>query len=128
MPETKRFVCIVCPRGCSLEVDVDFGSPAGVADLVSVVAVRGNSCKRGEEYAKKEVVDPRRTLTSTVRAGGAGRRRLSVRTTGTIPLGKLRDAARALDDVVVAAPVICGDVVLRNLLGLGVDVVATDDL
>lgn len=128
MPETKRFVCIVCPRGCSLEVDVNLGGPAEGADSVSVVAVRGNSCKRGEKYARKEVVDPRRTLTSTVRADGAGRRRLPVRTTGSIPLNKLLDAARALDDVVVEAPMSCGDVVSRNLLGLGVDVVATDDL
>jgi CxxC motif-containing protein len=128
MSETRRFVCIVCPRGCSLEVDVDQVGSAAAMDSVRVVAVRGNSCKRGEEYARKEVVDPRRTLTSTVRTEGSARRRLSVKTAGSIPLGRLRDAARALDEVVVTAPVGCGDVLLRNLLGLGVDVVATDDL
>jgi CxxC motif-containing protein len=126
MSETRRFVCIVCPRGCGLEVEVLAGTGPDAGP--GVAAVRGNSCKRGEEYARREVVDPRRTLTSTVRARGSARRRLSVKTSGAIPLGALRDAARALDGIVVSPPVACGDVVLRDLLGLGVDIVATDDL
>jgi CxxC motif-containing protein len=126
MAETRRFVCIVCPRGCGLEVEVLTG--AGQGEGPSVAAVRGNSCKRGEEYARGEVVDPRRTLTSTVRTSGSARRRLSVKTSGAIPLGELRGAARALDGVVVSPSVACGDVVLGDLLGLGVDIVATDDL
>jgi CxxC motif-containing protein len=128
MAETRRFVCIVCPRGCSLEVEVLLGTERGAKGSPSVAAVRGNSCKRGEEYARREVVDPRRTLTSTVRTRGSARRRLSVKTSCPIPLMELRRAARALDGVVVSSPLKCGDVVLGNLLGLGVDVVATDDL
>lgn len=126
MAEIRRFVCIVCPRGCGLEVEVlsERGPGAGL----SVAAVRGNSCKRGEEYARREVADPRRTLTSTVRTSGSARRRLSVKTSGAIPLGALRDAARVLDGAVVSPPMKCGDLVLADLLGLGVDVVATDDL
>jgi CxxC motif-containing protein len=124
MSEIRRFVCIVCPRGCSLEVDVLTGTGSGP----SVAAVRGNSCKRGDEYARGEVVDPRRTLTSTVRTSGSVRRRLSVKTSGPIPLRELRGAARALDGLVVSPPIECGDVVLGALLGLGVDVVATDEL
>lgn len=126
MEETRRFVCIVCPRGCSLEVEVLAGT--GPAGGPGVVAVRGNSCKRGDEYARREVVDPRRTLTSTVRTSGSARRRLSVKTSGAIPLGSLRDAARALDGAVARPPLRCGDAVLEDLLGLGVKVVATDDL
>jgi CxxC motif-containing protein len=123
--ETREFVCIVCPRGCSLSVTLrDSGE----------VGVRGNSCKRGEEYGRLEVVDPRRSLTSTVRVegfggtGGAGRRRLPVRSSASLPLGRIMEAARALDPVVVDRPVECGEVVVKDILGLGVDIIATDRL
>ncbi len=145
MSETRKFVCIVCPRGCALEVDVamisagagpragdaEAGSAAGASSgigALSVVAVRGNACKRGEVYGRGEVLDPRRSLTSTVRVEGFLRRRLPVRSSGEIPLGRLREAARALDSLVVTRPVTCGEVLARDFLGLGVEVVATDDL
>ena len=118
MPETRHFTCIVCPRGCSLEVELADGS--------TFLRVSGNGCKRGEDYARREVVDPRRSLTSTVRTRGLERRRLSVRSAGTLPLGRLVEAARALDGIVVDRPTKCGDLVLGDILGLGVDIVATD--
>ena len=93
MPETRHFTCIVCPRGCSLEVEL--------ADGPTVLHISGNGCKRGEDYARREVVDPQRSLTSTVRTRGLERRRLPVRSSGTLPLGRLVEAARALDGVVI---------------------------
>jgi CxxC motif-containing protein len=122
VPETLRILCIVCPRGCALEVDVG-GAPGN-----QVLAVRGNACRRGEEYGRREAIDPRRSLTSTVRAAGLSRRRLSVRSSSDLPLGRLVDAARALDPVVVTGPVKLGEVVVRDILGLRVDIVATDDI
>lgn len=116
MSETKSFVCICCPRGCHLNVQLP------------ELAITGNSCKRGEEYAKREVSDPRRTITSTVRTTDPERRRLPVKTDGSIPLAKLREAAAALDSVTVSPPVACGDIVLKNVLGLGVNIVATDEI
>jgi CxxC motif-containing protein len=118
MPETRQFTCIVCPRGCSLEVEL--------ADGPTVLRVSGQGCKRGEDYARREVVDPRRSLTSTVRTAGLERRRLPVRSAGLIPLGRLVEAARALDGIVVDRPMKCGDLVVKDLIGLGVDIVATD--
>jgi len=115
---------VACPRGCALEVDVA-EAPAGGREAL---AVRGNACKRGEDYGRAEVVDPRRSLTSTVRTEGTRRRRLPVRTSGTVPLGRLVEAARSLDSVVARPPMKCGQVLARDLLGLGVDLVATDDL
>ena len=50
----KEFICIVCPKGCRLTVD-DNGN------------VSGNTCIRGEKYGKQEAIDPKRTLTSTVK-------------------------------------------------------------
>lgn len=115
---------MACPRGCALEVDVAEAPTGGLV----VLAVRGNACRRGEDYGRAEVVDPRRSLTSTVRTEGTRRRRLPVRTSGTVPLGRLVEAARSLDSVVARPPVTCGEVLIRDLLGLGVDLVATDDL
>ncbi len=125
MAETRRFVCIVCPRGCALEVDVDV-DVAGEGK--AVLALRGNACARGEVYGRSEIVDPRRSLTSTVRVANGKRRRLPVRSTGTIPLPRLREAARALDGIVVEGPLACGTVIAVDFLGLGVDIVATDQL
>lgn len=124
MAEQRRFVCVACPRGCVLEVDVAQAPTGGLAAL----AVRGNACRRGEDYGRAEVADPRRVLTSTVRTEGSRLRRLPVRTAGTVPLARLVEAARSLDSVVARPPVTCGEVLIRDLLGLGVDLVATDDL
>ena len=81
-----------------------------------------------EEYGRREVVDPRRRLTSTVRTWGLARRRLSVRSSGEIPLGRLVEAARALDAIVVDSPLDCGDLVVGDFLGLHVDILATDTI
>lgn len=119
MAERRDFVCIVCPKGCRLSVTLgDSGA----------VGVQGNSCKRGEEYGRLEVVDPRRSLTSTVRVAGFARRRLPVRSSASLPLGRIMEAVLALDGVTVSRPVECGEVILHDILGLGVDIVATDRL
>lgn len=119
MPDTQSFVCIACPRGCGLEVTR--GSGGGIE-------VRGQACARGEEYGRAEAVDPRRVLTSTVATAFPGRPRLPVKTTGEIPRARLVEAARLLDAVLVSRPVRAGEVLVRDLAGLGVDLVATDGL
>ena len=116
------YLCIGCPLGCRLELDV-VETPGG--QLVEIVEVRGNSCRKGDEFAREEHVDPRRTVTTTVAIEGARWPRLPVRTTGTVPKARVRDVCAALRSVRVHAPVRIGDMVLPNVLGLGVDVVAT---
>ena len=86
----------------------------------------GNSCDKGAEYAKNEVTDPRRTLTSTVRIEGAAIRRCPVRSRGTLPKGKVQEVAKMLDVVTIEAPVKIGDVVLAGVYGT--DIVAARDL
>lgn len=126
MAEPRRMVCILCPRGCALEVEVAAGPASSPGP--GAPKVRGNACRRGEAYGRAEVLDPRRSLSSTVRARGLARRRLPVRTSGPIPLGLLRRAAASLDSLEVDRPVRCGDVIVADFLGLGVDLVATDSL
>jgi len=116
--ELKEFTCIECPRGCRLEVSIDSG----------VAAVSGNACPKGAVYGAQEAVSPMRTLTTTVTIEGSARRRLPVRSSGELPLSRLLDAMAALDPLIVRPPVVRGDIVLRDILGLGIDMIATDDL
>ncbi len=107
-----EFICTVCPRGCHLRVDDDMN-------------VTGNSCPRGVKYAIAEVTAPTRVVTSTVRINGAALRRCPVRTAAPIPKGLMGEAVKALSDVTLTAPVETGDVVIADVLGTGVDFIAT---
>ena len=117
---TFAYLCVGCPLGCRLELDED--------EHGDVIEVRGASCKRGDRYAVQEHSDPRRTLTTTVAIEGGSWPRLPVKTDGTIPKDTLQAACRALRAVVVQAPVRLGDVVVADLAGTGVDVLATRDM
>lgn len=109
-----ELICIVCPKGCHLKVDEENG-----------YAVTGNSCEKGAAYGKKELTNPTRVVTSTVRVEGGERRRVSVKTNRDIPKGKMLEAVALLDEVTLPAPVKIGDVVLRDILSTGADFVAT---
>lgn len=112
-----ELVCIVCPRGCHLQVDEQNG-----------FAVSGNACPKGEDYGKKELQNPTRTLTSTVRVEGAHIPRLPVKTDREIPKKDIFAAVRLLDSITLKAPVQLGDVVLADILGSGTSFVATRSL
>ena len=93
-----------------------------------VISVEGNTCKRGAVYGRKEVTNPTRIVTSTVRVTGGSISVVSVKTREDIPKEKIFDCVKALKEVEVAAPVHIGDVVLRDVAGTGVDVVATKNV
>lgn len=112
-----ELICIVCPKGCHLKVDEENG-----------YAVTGNGCPRGAAYGHKELTNPTRVITSTVRVEGGTLRRASVKTSSDIPKGKIFEAMHLLDGVVLQAPVAIGDVVVKDILGLGVDFVATKNV
>ncbi len=109
----KELICIVCPKGCHLQVDEENG-----------YKVTGNGCPRGVEYGAAELQHPVRVLTSTVQLTGCSARRCPVKTAGSIPKELMFDAMRVLDTVVLTAPVQVGQVVVPDLLGTGVAVVA----
>lgn len=116
--EDRIFTCVVCPRGCSLSVRL----------TEETVVVSGHACPKGEVYGRQEATDPQRSLTTTLRTDNPRRPRLPVRSSADLPLARLLEAMAALDGVCVQAPVACGTVVYRDLLGLGVDMISTDDL
>lgn len=116
--EKRKLTCIGCPLGCAITVTLDGGKVKDVA---------GFTCKRGREYACKEVTNPTRIITSTVRVFGSktGVAVVSCKTARDIPKGKMWDVIAALKNVTVPAPVAIGDVILENVAETGVDIVAT---
>ncbi len=119
MQTTRHLTCIGCPLGCQITVKLEGDT---------VVSVTGNTCPRGDAYARKEVTAPARIVTSTVRVKGGTIPMVSVKTAGEIPKGKIFDCVKALKNVEVAAPVKIGQVVLTDVAGTGVDIVATKDV
>lgn len=105
--------------GCPLVVTMDGGD---------VVSVTGNTCKRGEIYGRKEVTNPTRIVTSTVRVSGGSIDMVSVKTKEDIPKGKIFECVKALKSVEVPAPVHIGDVLVKDVAGTGVDIVATKNV
>ena len=114
-----KLTCIACPMGCPLSVEMDGDK---------VVSVTGNTCPRGKVYAEKEVSNPTRIVTSVVKVSGGESVMVSVKTKEDIPKGKIFDVVKALKDVVVPAPVKIGDVIVANVAGTGVDIVATKNV
>ena len=104
--EIRELTCIGCPMGCQMRVTMEAGE---------IRQVEGNTCRRGDVYARKEVTNPTRIVTSTV----------SVKTASDIPKEKIRACVLALKSIRVAAPVSIGDVVAENVAGTGVSIVAT---
>ena len=117
--ERKELICISCPLGCNLTVEIKDAQ---------VVSVSGNTCKRGDDYARKELTDPRRIVTSTVPVTGGNLPVVSVKTASDIPKGKIRECLVALKWVALTAPVQIGDVIVENVADTGVDVVATKSI
>lgn len=116
---THKLSCIMCPLSCEGQVTV--------ADGV-VSKISGFTCERGKKYAMQEITAPERILTTTVRVQGGELPLLPVVSQQGLPKDKVLACAGALAKCVVAAPIKAGDVVCADILGLGVDIVATRDI
>ena len=119
MTEKRALICIGCPMGCPMSVTLTDGK---------VQSVEGNTCKRGDDYARREVVAPMRMLTTTLPVLNGDRATVVVKTNGEVPKALLLDCARALRDVKVTAPIQSGEVVVKNILNTGVDVIAVKEV
>ena len=117
--EERRLTCIICPKGCSLRVRLEAGR---------VTLVEGNHCKRGAQYAEKEVTNPTRTVTTTIPIRGGCEKILSVKTRTDIPKAKVQACVQALKNVTAEAPVQIGDVILSDVAETGVDIIATKEI
>jgi len=113
--EERNLTCIVCPMGCPIKAQVEDGK---------VVSVSGNTCKRGEAYARAEIADPRRTLTTTMRTADGGR--VPVKSSAPLPKGLLTDAMKRINAVQAGVSVEAGEKLIENIFSTGIDIVATD--
>lgn len=119
---TRNLICISCPLGCPIMVELN-----GAGEIEKV---EGFTCPRGEAYARKEVTNPTRIVTSTVRVLGAakGDVMVSCKTKTDIPKGKIFDVIKDINGITVSAPVHIGDIIKQNVAGTGVDMVATKEI
>lgn len=114
--QTRNLICIQCPMGCLLTVVLSGGE---------VQSVAGNTCRRGEVYARAEVTAPVRTVTTSVAVENGSMPAVSVKTASPISREKIFDCVRALTGITAEAPIRIGDVILSNVAGTGTDIVAT---
>ncbi|MDQ1280631.1 MAG: hypothetical protein QG670_1894 [Thermoproteota archaeon] len=114
--KTRELTCVVCPMSCRARVVFEGGE---------VIAVKGVGCPRGEAYARGEVMAPVRDFFTTVRVRGGKFSMLPVRTTMPVPKERVMDIAVELSKITVEAPVKLGQVIMRDILNLNVDVIAT---
>ena len=117
--DVRNLTCIGCPLGCALRVEMENGE---------VLSVSGNTCKRGDDYARKEVTHPTRIVTSTVAVTGGDIAMVSVKTQNDKPKEKIMDIMKSIEDIKVEAPVHIGDVIVANAADTGVNIIATKDI
>ncbi len=114
---TKEITCIVCPNGC--DITVQLGEDG------TLLSMEGQLCPRGEGYVRQELTDPRRNIATSVLVTGGVLPIVSVRLTDMIPKARIFDVMAAINEKTLEAPVSMGDVVIADVLGLGVDVIVT---
>ena len=123
--ETLKFNCTTCPSECLLTVEVKRDANGAMAEVCSVT---GNNCPRGDKFAHQELTCPMRVLTTTVAVSGDDEALLPVRTAEAIPLALHAQTMTLIRDLVVNAPIRMGDVVLEDLLGTSIDLIASMDI
>lgn len=114
--EIRELTCINCPMGCRITVNMDGNE---------VVSVSGNTCKRGEIYARNEVTAPVRTVTTTMCVEGGSVDRVSCKTKEPVPKDKIFDVMSEINKACCKAPINIGDVLIEDVAGTGIAVVAT---
>ena len=117
--DTRDLICTVCPVGCNITVTLDGKE---------VHDIKGNSCKRGAEYAAAESTNPVRTLTTSMRVVNGMSKMVSVKSQKAIPKGLLMECMCVINQHTLKAPIVIGEVVVENILNTGVDIVATSNV
>ncbi len=112
---TKEMICIVCPVGCHLQVTVDNDE----------VKVTGNRCPRGEEYAREEILAPKRVVTATCRLENEQHPRLPVKTDAPLPFEHINELLDRVYELSLPTPIKTGDILIEDFKGTGVNLVAS---
>lgn len=115
----KKLICIECPKSCTLSVEIEGNK---------IINIEGHQCPKGEKYAVSEIKHPVRMLTSTVLTRGLPLKMISVRTDNPIPKARMLEAMTEIKKVRITKRLKVGDVVIKNFLGLKVNLIATRSL
>ena len=116
----RELICINCPMGCIVNVELDDNTQ-------EVLSVQGNQCPAGDRYVRKELKDPRRVVCSTIPLVNGINPLVSCKTAQDIPKDKIFDVMKEINAAKAKAPVHIGDVLIENVAGTGVNVVATQE-
>lgn len=114
----KNIICVACPMGCGVTVDI--------ADNGEILSVTGNTCKRGDAYARTECTNPVRSLATTVRVNGGVYNVVPCKSAGALPKEIIMKCMDVINNASVDAPVKLGDILVKNILDTGIDIVATN--
>ena len=114
----KNIICVACPMGCGITVELSDGG--------DIISVTGNTCKRGDAYARTECTHPVRSLATTVKVRGGVHNVVPCKSAGAIPKEKIFDCMKKISEVEIKAPVTLGDVLVENILDTGIDIIATN--
>jgi CxxC motif-containing protein len=117
----REFTCIVCPNGCRITADYEKKEDGSLI----IRSVEGQTCRRGEEYVRQELTDPRRTIASSAAVKGGEMPLCSVRLTAPVPKKEIFRVMEAIREITLEAPVEEGTVILSNVLGYDADLIAT---
>lgn len=112
----KEYTCIICPNGCEMEAEIEG---------TKVIGIEGATCKKGKEYVEQELVDPQRNIATSVLVENGDMPLVSVRLSNTIPKAKIFAVMNEIKQVKLTAPVTLGQIVIKNVLELNADVIAT---
>jgi len=114
--DEKEITCIVCPIGCKIFVRMDG---------TNIKKIDGYKCKKGIEYTRSEVLDPRRVLTSSILVVNGEWPLVSVKTSKPVPKNKIFDVLGIIKNTKVKAPVEIGQVIIKNVAKTEIDIIAT---
>ncbi|MCD4678666.1 MAG: DUF1667 domain-containing protein [Desulfobacula sp.] len=118
----KDLVCIVCPNGCQVEALVE------ETPELKVIEVKGCTCDKGVEWAEQEIINPMRTIASSIVVEQGDFKLVSVKTDTSIPLGKIFDVMDAIKKKKVTAPVTIGDKLIEDPAGVPCNIIATRNI
>ena len=113
----REIICTSCPMGCHVTVTME---------EERIISITGNTCARGERYARSEITYPTRTLTTTVAVAGGGV--LPVKSDAPLPKKSIPQYLEKIHEVTVEPPVLIGDVVIEDICGSGVNIVAAQNV
>ena len=121
MTEKITQTCIICPMGCNMEVTLD--REKGIVENVL-----DNGCPRGAKYAEKELLNPTRTLTTTIKVLQGNLAVVPVKSKDELPKDKLLQYMEVIRRTFVKTPIKVGDILIKDILGSGIDIVACADV